>query len=116
MLLKIRAHTLCLAPWTALPASPALQGVALTTALRQVGSQFLYTWLFGSLAAFYFVRSRHLVAAVLPHAFCNLVGPPVVPARHQRAVAGTMLVGAVAFFCLLRPLTEPRLFANGHSM
>lgn len=92
------------------------QGVALTTALRQVGSQFLYTWLFGSLAAFYFVRSRHLVAAVLPHAFCNLVGPPVVPARHQRAVAGTMLVGAVAFFCLLRPLTEPRLFANGHSM
>ncbi|KAL4422893.1 hypothetical protein ABPG75_009090 [Micractinium tetrahymenae] len=90
------------------------QGVPPAAALQQVASQFVYTWVFGSLASFYFIRSRHLVAAVLPHAFCNLVGPPALPQRHRRAVAVAMVAGAAAFFCLLRPLTEPHLFANLH--
>ncbi|KAL4451170.1 hypothetical protein ABPG77_009242 [Micractinium sp. CCAP 211/92] len=92
------------------------QGVAPSDALREVAPQFAYTWLFGSLAAFYFIRSRHLVAVVLPHAFCNLVGPPALPAQHRQAVAATTLAGAAAFFCLLRPLTEPSLFSNGDWM
>lgn len=91
---------------------PASQGLSPGAALRQVASQCVYTWLFGSLAAFYFIRSRHLVAAVLPHAFCNIVGPPAVPQRHWRVVAGATLAGVAAFFCLLRPLTEPWLFST----
>lgn len=67
------------------------------------------------MAAYFFVRSRHLVAAVLPHAFCNLLGPPVVPhpgAPHRQVILLAFLGGAAGFLCLLWPLTDPSLYSN----
>ena len=92
------------------------QGAAPVAAARALAFQLSYTTVFGWLAAFFFVRTRHLAAAVLPHAFCNLMGPPVPPppgSRHRGAVAAAFAAGIAAFFCLLGPLTSPALYANG---
>ena len=91
------------------------QGCAPRAAVSILAFQLGYTTLFGWLAAFLFVRSRHLAAAVLPHALCNVVGPPGPP--RARSAAGTLVVaalpvGTAAFFAALGPLTRPELFDN----
>lgn len=91
------------------------QGLPLRHALLAVAFQLCYTTLFGWLAAYFFVRTGHLAAAVLPHAFCNFVGPPALPAagsKHERLVAAAYVLGILGFFYLLRPLTDPSLFSN----
>jgi prenyl protein peptidase len=91
------------------------QGLALTKALQGILFQLAYTTIFGWLAAFFFVRCRHLVAVVLPHAFCNFVGPPRLPSpgsRYRTLVGVCYLVGMLAFFYLLLPLTRPKLYSS----
>lgn len=91
------------------------QGLPLGSALRALAFQLSYTTAFGWLAAYYFVRTRHLAAAVLPHAFCNFVGPPALPlpgSKHRRATTAAYAAGLLGFFCLLRPLTDPGLYGN----
>lgn len=93
------------------------QGVAPAAAARAVAFQLCYTTPFGWLAAFYFLRTRHLAAAALPHAFCNFIGPPAPPPSNwgrgrRRALAAAYAAGILAFACLLLPLTEPQLYAN----
>lgn len=91
------------------------QGHSLRSALAAVAFQFSYTALFGWLAAWLFVRSRHLAAVTLPHAFCNFMGPPLPPAPaapgRSRIMAAYGL-GVAGFALLLRPLSDPRLYAN----
>ncbi|PRW32845.1 CAAX prenyl protease 2-like [Chlorella sorokiniana] len=90
------------------------QGHSLRSALAAVAFQFSYTALFGWLAAWLFVCSRHLAAAALPHAFCNLMGPPMPPphgAPGRSKILAAYTLGILGF-CLLRPLSDPRLFAN----
>jgi prenyl protein peptidase len=91
------------------------QGLPLRNALLSVAFQFSYTTLFGWMAAYYFVRTGHLAAAVLPHAFCNFVGPPTLPPasfKHVRLVAATFVAGILGFFCLILPLTDPSLYSH----
>ena len=95
------------------------QGTAPAAAARALAFQLSYTTLFGWLAAFFFVRTRHLAAAVLPHAFCNLLGPPVPPprgARHRGAVAAAFAAGIIGFISLLGPLTSPGMYANANGL
>lgn len=90
------------------------KGQARGAAARAVAFQLCYSTVFGWLAALLFVRTRHLAAAVLPHAFCNFMGPPAPPAaeeRHARLIAAAYAGGIVAFLALLAPLTRPALFA-----
>lgn len=93
------------------------QGYPLSTVLQAMLFQLSYTTVFGWLAALFFVRSRHLAAAVLPHAFCNFMGPPAPPppqwgALRRRAVVVAYAAGIAAFFWLVGPLTDPRLYSN----
>lgn len=48
----------------------------LAASLARTLFQFTYTSLFGSFAAFVFVRTASLPAAVIAHAFCNWMGLP----------------------------------------
>ncbi len=91
------------------------QGHSLHSALAAVAFQFSFTALFGWLAAWLFVRSRHLAGVALPHAFCNLMGPPLPPPRGtpgRSKILAAYGLGIAGFWLLLRPLSEPRLFAN----
>lgn len=91
------------------------QGYSLRGALASVAFQLSYTALFGWLAAWLFVRSRHLAAAALPHAFCNLMGPPAPPppgTPGRRTVLAAYCLGVAGFALLLLPLSDPRLYAN----
>ena len=68
----------------------------------QVAFQFGYTTVFGWLAAWYFVRYRHLLAAVLPHVFCNYMGMPDLSSisshSHPCLILSCFLSGIVLFF------------------
>ena len=74
--------------------------------------QAAYTSIFGAYASFLLLRTGHLAAPVLAHAFCNLMGLPRVAQlqRYPAPVAAAYALGAAAFGALLRPLTEPRLY------
>ena len=73
--------------------------------LLQVAFQFLYTTVFGWLAAWYFVRYRHILAAVIPHAFCNYMGlPDISGAAHHRIpylVLTSYMAGILGFTYVL---------------
>ena len=103
------AHTHHLVEWCRC-GSGSLAAAAATT-LAQVG----YTSLFGSFSAFLFLRSGHLLAPVLSHTLCNMMGlPPLdtVPAHpHPRLVGVAYMAGLLGFLALLLPATRPELFA-----
>ena len=79
----------------------------------------MYTTLFGMYAAFLFVRTGHLLAPCMAHAFCNLMGFPdfgeiVRRQGGQRLLlALTFIIGLVIWCKLLWPLTNPYLYGNG---
>jgi len=76
--------------------------------------QFLYTSAFGWFAAFLFLRTGHLAAVVVAHAFCNFMGLPRfqdVPGHPKAALLVVLFIGGiVGFSVLLHPLTEPALY------
>jgi len=81
--------------------------------------QFAYTTVFGIYSAYLFVRTGHLAACVLVHAFCNYMGFPDFGEvlSHQSltkrlTLAGAYVGGLVAFCFLLNPMTEPSLYSN----
>lgn len=95
------------------------EGWGLAEAARAVLFQAAYTSLFGAYASFLLLRTGRLAAPVLAHAFCNLMGLPRfghLP-RYPAPVAWAFALGVAAFFGLLRPMTEPRLYgyAQGSS-
>ena len=90
-----------------------------------------YTALFGSYACFVLLRTGHLWAAFVSHAFCNLMGLPDLsflaapppagrggalsflhPYRHW--LLGGYAASIVGFGLLLFPLTEPTLFGGSY--
>lgn len=83
-----------------------------------VGVQFSYTTLFGTYAAFLFLRTGHLAAPVAAHIFCNVMGFPdfgelVRQSGWRRAVlAASFLLGLICWCFLLWPMTEPSLYSN----
>jgi len=105
------------------------QGYSTKEAALAVGYQLCYTTLFGTYASFIFLRTGHLVAAFLCHAFCNVLGFPDLSwlrhedQRHRFVVGFFYILGVVLFSNLLFPLTSPHLYnswffqplSNSHS-
>jgi prenyl protein peptidase len=70
---------------------------------------------FGWYATHLFLATRHLLAPVLAHAFCNALGfPPfgdMLRHRQRGLMVLLLLAGVAGFSRLLGPLIEPRLYA-----
>ncbi|KAI8910642.1 CAAX protease self-immunity-domain-containing protein [Powellomyces hirtus] len=79
--------------------------------------QFCYTTLFGWFATFLLVRTGHLIAPVVSHMFCNVMGFPDVHAindhpRHRRKpLIASYFVGMLLFARALFPATDPTLYS-----
>lgn len=78
--------------------------------------QWTYTTLFGWFATHVFLSTGHLAAAVLVHAFCNVMGLPpfAAMAKHPRArLLGTATGAGIVLFAVLLPrVLVPGLYAN----
>lgn len=80
--------------------------------------QLFYTTLFGSIVSYFYLRTGHVMACFLPHAFCNTMGFPnlsFVHASHplypKRWAIGFMyVVGIFLFFYFVDDVTEPSLY------
>lgn len=70
--------------------------------------QFTYSSIFGIFSSFLFLRTEHVIAPIVAHAFCNAMGLPTKLREY------TLLhsVGVAAFCLLLFPLTHPALYKN----
>ncbi|KAL5008582.1 hypothetical protein ScPMuIL_014163 [Solemya velum] len=87
-------------------------------ALKQSVFQLFYTTVFGAYSAFLFLRTGHLMAPVIAHAFCNHMGFPAFneimgfqqSVRHR--IIACFVVGLVSWWFLLYPLTSPYLYGN----
>ncbi|XP_015433384.1 PREDICTED: CAAX prenyl protease 2 [Dufourea novaeangliae] len=95
------------------------EGVSLKRALLISCFQFAYTTLFGTYAAFLFVKTGHLAAPLTAHSFCNHMGFPdlseIVACKDPLKRAGLcclFVIGLVTFFLLLIPMTNPTIFQN----
>ncbi|CAL1541860.1 unnamed protein product [Lymnaea stagnalis] len=80
--------------------------------------QLSYTTVFGAYSAFLFLRTGHLAAPVIAHAFCNHMGFPSFgeimgyqPSTRYRLMA-LFAIGLVLWSLFLFPLTSPSLYAN----
>jgi intramembrane prenyl-peptidase len=86
--------------------------------LSTTAFQLLYTTVFGWYSSFLFIRTGHLAAPFLAHAFCNHMGFPPVDAMfgganpHAKAMALSLLAGAALFIAGVMPATEPSIFSN----
>jgi prenyl protein peptidase len=86
--------------------------------LLPLGFQFAYTTLFGMYAAFLFIRTGHVAAPCVAHAFCNVMGfPDFGEIGRQKGwkrivLASAFVIGLVGWYFLLWPLTEPTLYEN----
>ncbi|XP_071797304.1 CAAX prenyl protease 2-like [Asterias amurensis] len=80
--------------------------------------QFFYTTVFGTFSAFIFLRTGHLIASIITHMFCNIMGFPAFDdisrySRTQQLIIWSMfIVGLLLFFALLFPITTPELYGN----
>ncbi|XP_034942602.1 CAAX prenyl protease 2 [Chelonus insularis] len=94
-------------------------GVELKHAIIVSVFQFMYTTLFGAYAAFLFVKTGHFIAPFAAHSFCNHMGFPdlseVRAYKDPLKKAGILclfVIGFVAWYYLLIPLTNPTWFSN----
>ncbi|KAG9458987.1 hypothetical protein H6P81_003495 [Aristolochia fimbriata] len=88
-----------------------LQSYSFFKAAAIVGIQLGYTVIFGWYAAFLFIRSGNLLAPIVAHIFCNVMGLPVLASPRARGLTIIASVsGCVAFLWLLFPLTNPKLY------
>eukprot|EP00118_Oscarella_pearsei_P009966 m.58936 g.58936 ORF g.58936 m.58936 type:complete len:284 (+) comp34846_c0_seq8:25-876(+) len=78
--------------------------------------QLCYTSVFGAYSAWLFIRTGHLIAPVICHAFCNFMGFPdfgriyELPRKQGALLSVAYVAGAIGFIALLNPLTSPKLF------
>ncbi|CAN6452496.1 unnamed protein product [Victoria cruziana] len=87
------------------------QKYAFSRAVLIVGMQLGYTVMFGWYASFLFLRTGHLIAPIVAHIFCNIMGLPVVlPNTKKASVFSSFLIGCGTFFILLFPATSPDLY------
>jgi len=90
------------------------RGFSLRRAVLMVSFQLGYTTLFGAYAAALFLRTNHLLGAVLAHAWCNLLGLPDLAFLSRRhplyakrvPILLVFVAGMVIFALALRPLTD----------
>ncbi|KAJ4705192.1 CAAX prenyl protease 2 [Melia azedarach] len=86
------------------------QNFSVLKASMIVGLQLGYTVVFGWYASFLFIRTGHLVAPLVAHAFCNYMGLPVLFARRRGLVSVAFVAGMVGFVRILFPITRPDLY------
>ncbi|XP_071079681.1 CAAX prenyl protease 2-like [Haliotis cracherodii] len=87
-------------------------------AFKQSVFQLFYTTIFGAYSAFLFLRTGHLMAPVIAHAFCNHMGFPAFsevmgyqkPTRTK--LVTFFVVGMLLWMVVLYPMTSPWLYAN----
>lgn len=85
----------------------------LRQALLTVLMQSCYTYLFGCYATWLLLRTGHIWAAVLPHAFCNYMGFPRFGLMAGRPLLMAALAAGIALFCMhLGRWTDPQLYGN----
>ncbi|XP_045128744.1 CAAX prenyl protease 2-like [Portunus trituberculatus] len=93
-------------------------GITLPAVILISSFQFLYTSVFGFYSAFLFIRTGHFLPLFAVHAFCNHIGVPEVkemlkaPAPLRSKLMACHVLGLVAWYFLLYPLTEPSLYSN----
>lgn len=72
--------------------------------------QLCYTWLFGILTNYMFLRTNNLLGCILAHSFCNWNGFPDLVVYGQKwwrvTYYALLILGAVGFFSNLHPLTD----------
>ncbi|KAG0579774.1 hypothetical protein M758_4G123800 [Ceratodon purpureus] len=78
------------------------------------GFRFAYTTIFGWYAAFLYLRTGHLVAPLVAHVFCNVMGLPAlgdaIESPHNKVIGFAFLLGLGGFVSLLHPATSPALY------
>nr|XP_039254525.1 CAAX prenyl protease 2-like [Styela clava] len=78
--------------------------------------QTFYTSLFGALSSWLFLRTGHLLSAVICHAFCNMMGFPDFSAafHHEEKVkiCAAFVCGLLFFFIFANSLTDPTIYNN----
>ncbi|BFI31931.1 CAAX protease family protein [Marchantia polymorpha subsp. ruderalis] len=93
------------------------QKQVISTAALIVGMQLGYTTVFGWYATFLYQRTGHLIAPIVAHIVCNIMGLPNVDealaSSHRRVLFVAYVVGLVGFFLVLGPLSDPRFFNEG---
>mmetsp|Transcript_43564 Transcript_43564/g.111380 ORF Transcript_43564/g.111380 Transcript_43564/m.111380 type:complete len:303 (+) Transcript_43564:80-988(+) len=91
------------------------QGCRLADALAVMGFQMAYTTVFGWYAAWLLVRTGHVAAPIVAHAFCNFMGFPsfgrMLGHRHRNPLLVSLVLGVVLFAVSICPLTDPTLYA-----
>ncbi|XP_059646705.1 CAAX prenyl protease 2 [Cornus florida] len=90
------------------------QNYSLLKACSIVGLQLGYTVIFGWYASFLFIRTGHLIAPLVAHIFCNIMGLPVMYSQRKGMVGVAFIAGMVGFVWLLFPVTSPDLY-NGRT-
>jgi prenyl protein peptidase len=96
------------------------RGLSLANGAVVVTFQLAYTTLFGAYAAFVYLRTGHMVAAIAAHTFCNMMGFPELTFLsrahylHPRrfALLAVFLAGIVIFSLSLWPLTDERWYTS----
>jgi prenyl protein peptidase len=87
-------------------------GAAIFTVVFQIG----YTTIFGMYSAFIFVRTGHILPAILAHSFCNYMGFPhfgEVPGHPSRNIlAAVYVLGLVSFFYFLPSFHDPHYYSS----
>ncbi|KAG7174639.1 CAAX prenyl protease 2-like [Homarus americanus] len=93
-------------------------GIDLQAVILISSFQFLYTSVFGFYSAFLFIRTGHFLPLFAVHAFCNHMGLPEVkemikaPNPLRIKLMAYHVMGLIAWYFLLFPLTEPSLYGN----
>ncbi|KAJ1528514.1 hypothetical protein ONE63_006921 [Megalurothrips usitatus] len=80
--------------------------------------QMTYTTIFGAYSAFLFVRTGHLAAPFIAHAFCNHMGFPdfaevlTYESPQRFIIMSLFFIGLLTWCLLLAPMTDPALYYN----
>jgi len=89
-------------------------GSQLAAAIIPVVFQLGYTTIFGMYSAYIFVRTGHILPAILAHVFCNYMGFPHfggVPDHPKRNIlVVTYVLGLVSFFYFLPSFNDPQYY------
>lgn len=94
-------------------ARPLCDSTAAALADAQVLLQYSYTYLFGCYATWLLLRTGHIWAAILPHAFCNYMGFPRFGLMAGRPLLLAALAAGILIFGMgLGPTTDPALTSN----
>lgn len=94
------------------------KGEGVTTALTISLFQFTYTTVFGMYSSLVFLRTGHLAAPCLVHAYCNFMGFPDFmevyhsPPRRRLLLSSMFVAGALGFYLLLPWVADESLYSN----